>query len=45
MTKLALVTGGSGGIGAAICHKLAQSGYRVVLCLPTTATKAQLKRS
>ncbi|MHC6800788.1 SDR family NAD(P)-dependent oxidoreductase [Vibrio antiquarius] len=31
MSKLALVTGGSGGLGAAICRKLAQSGYRVVL--------------
>ncbi|AIW19140.1 SDR family oxidoreductase [Vibrio coralliilyticus] len=31
MSKLAVVTGGSGGLGAAICHKLADSGYRVVL--------------
>ncbi|KLV08406.1 SDR family NAD(P)-dependent oxidoreductase [Photobacterium ganghwense] len=31
MSKIALVTGGSGGLGAAICRKLAQSGYRVVL--------------
>lgn len=28
--KLALVTGGTGGIGTAICQKLAQDGYRVV---------------
>ncbi|NMU47287.1 SDR family NAD(P)-dependent oxidoreductase, partial [Vibrio parahaemolyticus] len=31
MSKLALVTGGSGGLGAAICRKLAESGYRVIL--------------
>ncbi|MBW3695336.1 SDR family oxidoreductase [Vibrio sp. T187] len=30
MSKLALVTGGSGGLGAAICIKLAASGYRVI---------------
>ncbi|MGF1704026.1 SDR family oxidoreductase [Photobacterium makurazakiensis] len=31
MSKLALVTGGSGGIGAAICQQLAQQGYQVLL--------------
>ena len=30
-TRLALVTGGGGGIGAAVCRELAQSGYRVVV--------------
>ena len=29
-SKIALVTGGTGGIGAAICLKLADSGFRVV---------------
>lgn len=29
--KNALVTGGSGGIGKAICNKLAQSGYNVII--------------
>lgn len=41
MTKLALVTGGSGGIGAAICHKLAQSGYRVVFTYNSNEVAAQ----
>ena len=32
MTKRrALVTGGSGGIGAAICRKLAASGFEVIV--------------
>lgn len=31
MSKVALVTGGNGGLGAAICHSLASNGYRVVL--------------
>ena len=34
--KVALVTGGSKGIGAAICASLAQEGVRVALCARTT---------
>jgi len=30
MTKIALVTGGAGGIGAAVCHRLAATGHHVV---------------
>ena len=35
--KVALVTGGSKGIGAAIAASLSQEGVRVVLCARTTA--------
>ena len=41
MTKLALVTGGSGGIGAAICHKLAKSGYRIVFTFNSNQSAAE----
>ncbi|AEX24978.1 SDR family NAD(P)-dependent oxidoreductase [Vibrio sp. EJY3] len=41
MTKLALVTGGSGGLGAAICKKLAESGYQVVLTYNSNADAAE----
>ena len=30
--KTALITGGSGGIGAAICKRLAAEGAHVVIC-------------
>ena len=30
-TRTAFVTGGAGGIGAAICHSLAEAGHRVAV--------------
>ena len=41
MSKLALVTGGSGGLGAAICHKLANFGYKVILTYNSNPQSAQ----
>ncbi|RLD48910.1 MAG: 3-oxoacyl-ACP reductase FabG [Bacteroidetes bacterium] len=38
--KYALVTGGSGGIGKAICHKLAQMGYPVIIHYNNNKTAA-----
>ncbi|PSW18428.1 SDR family NAD(P)-dependent oxidoreductase [Photobacterium sanctipauli] len=40
MSKLALVTGGSGGLGAAISQHLAQSGYQVILTYNANAAAA-----
>ncbi|MBY5945444.1 SDR family NAD(P)-dependent oxidoreductase [Photobacterium rosenbergii] len=40
MSKLALVTGGSGGLGAAISQHLAQSGYQVILTFNANAEAA-----
>ncbi|MGY3571198.1 SDR family NAD(P)-dependent oxidoreductase [Vibrio paucivorans] len=40
MQKTALVTGGSGGLGAAICHKLANSGYQVILTYNSNQSSA-----
>jgi 3-oxoacyl-[acyl-carrier protein] reductase len=39
--KRALVTGGSGGIGAAICRRLAADGHHVVVHANSSLTKAQ----
>lgn len=41
MTKIALVTGGMGGLGEAICLKLATSGYQVVTTYSPGNTKSQ----
>lgn len=40
--KKALVTGGSGDIGAAICYKLATQGFHVIVHSNTNLEKAQL---
>lgn len=39
--KTALVTGGGGGIGSAICMKLAQSGYQIIASYHRDEKKAQ----
>ena len=41
MTRVAVVTGGMGGIGEAICVKLSETGYRVVATYSPGNTKAQ----
>jgi len=41
MTRRALVTGGSGGIGAAICQRLASDGFHVIVHANRNAERAQ----
>lgn len=38
--KRALITGGSGGIGAAICHRLAADGHHIIVHANRSRTKA-----
>ncbi len=42
--KYALVTGGSGGIGSAICIKLAKNGYHVIIHYNSNAAAATLTK-
>ena len=39
--KIALVTGGAGGIGSAICRKLADEGASVIITYNSNAEKAK----
>lgn len=39
--KRALVSGGSGGIGAAICHELSKSGWEVIVHANTNSERAE----
>jgi len=41
VSKVALVTGGSGGIGAAICYRLASDGFIVAVAYSSSESKAQ----
>ena len=43
--KIALVTGGAGGIGSAICKKLADEGASVIITYNSNAEKAELLRN
>lgn len=39
--KIALITGGAGGIGSAICHKLAANGAQIIATYNSNARKAE----
>ncbi len=39
--RVALITGGAGGIGSAICRKFAESGYSVIITYNSDKTKAE----
>lgn len=39
--KVAIVTGGSGGIGQALCDRLAQEGAKIVINYRSSADEAQ----
>lgn len=43
--KVALITGGAGGIGSAICRKFAEAGYDVVITYNSRAEKAEILRN
>jgi 3-oxoacyl-[acyl-carrier protein] reductase len=40
-SKYALITGGSRGIGRAVCIRLAQEGYRVIINYASNEAEAQ----
>ena len=41
MNRTAIVTGGAGGIGAAVCRRLADDGFSVVIAYRTSGEKAE----
>lgn len=40
--KAAIVTGGSGGIGGAVCHRLAEAGWLTAICYNSSGEAAQV---
>ena len=41
MKRIAAVTGGAGGIGEAVCRKLAEEGWEVIVCCRSSLEKAK----